>query len=159
MPSKRTHKYKIRRAISSDSEGICELLFMLKTMYASTPAKTLHTFRPIHLSVIKLAIRLRDHFIFVAVDKDGKLAGFISLTVRTVLRIPSPVGSIEEIFVRTEHRRKGAGTALWKAAAAHLRKVGVKRVEVITSLAHPGQRPFSQSIGMEWYASVHLLNI
>ncbi len=159
MRGKRKHKWLIRRATPADAKGICELLFMLKTMYASTPAKTLHEFLPIHLPVVERAIGLPDHPIFVATKQDDGLAGFISLTVRTVLRIPSPVGSIEEIFVRAEHRRKGVGTALWKAAATHLRKAGVNRVEVITSLAHPGQRPFAKSIGMEWYASVHLLNI
>jgi len=146
-------------ATPGDAEGICEMLFMLKTMYASTPAKTLQEFLPLHLPVVKRAIRLTDHLIFVAVNQNGTLAGFISLTVRAVLRIPSPVGSIEEIFVRTEHRRKGLGTALWKTALTQLSKTGVHRVEVITSLAHPGQRPFAKSIGMEWYASVHLLNI
>lgn len=159
MNNKRKDKWLIRRATHEDDRGICELLFMLKTMYASTPAKTLQEFLPIHLPVVKRAIQLPDHPIFVTTKQDGELAGFISLTIRTVLRIPSPVGSIEEIFVRAESRRQGVATALWKAAAAHLGKVGVHRVEVITSLAHPGQRPFAKSIGMEWYASVHLLNI
>jgi GNAT superfamily N-acetyltransferase len=159
MSGKRKRQWLIRRATPADAKGICDLLFMLKTMYASTPAKTLQEFLPIHLPVVQRAIRLPDHPIFVAVNQDGALVGFISLTVRTVLRIPSPVGSLEEIFVRAEHRRKGVGTALWKAAAGHLGEAGVNRVEVTTSLAHPGQRPFAKSIGMEWYASVHLLNV
>jgi GNAT superfamily N-acetyltransferase len=128
-------------------------------MYASTPAKTLEEFLPYHLPVIKQAIGLPDHPIFVATTQAGEIVAFISLTVRPVLRIPTPVGSIEEIFVEAEYRRKGIGTTLWIAAATYLRSVGVNRVEVITSLAHPGQRPFAKSIGMEWYASVHLLNI
>lgn len=159
MNDKKENAWQIRKAIPSDADGICELLFMLKTMYASTPATTLQEFLPIHLAVVKRAIQLPDHLIFVAADYNGSLAGFISLTVRTVLRISSPVGSIEEIFVKSEYRKNGIATALWREAAEHLRKDGVSRVEVITSLAHPGQRPFAKSIGMEWYASVHLLNI
>lgn len=152
------YTWKVREATSDDAVEICELLFLLKTIYASTPASTLQEFLPIHLPVVQHAISLADHLIFVATTQDGKLAGFISLTIRTVLRNPSPVGSIEEIFVRSEYRKKGIGTALWNQAAIKLRNLGVTRVEVITSLAHPGQRPFAKSIGMEWYASVHLLN-
>ena len=158
MNSPTEHNWIVREANSEDAMGICELLFLLKTMYASTTAATLQEFLTIHLPVVQQAIQLADHLIFVATTQNGDLAGFISLTVRTVLRNPSPVGSIEEIFVLAEYRKRGVGTILWKEAARNLRKAGVNRVEVITSLAHPGQRPFAKSIGMEWYASVHLLN-
>lgn len=152
-------QWNIRIANLDDAKGICEMLFMLKTMYGSTPAKSLQDFLPIHLPVIRRALESTNNIILVAHELDGLLVGFISLTIRTVLRVPHPIGSIEEIFIRKEYRRKSVGTALWEEAAKLLNKGGVTRIEVISSLAHPGQRPFAKSIGMEWYSSVHTIDI
>ncbi|MFA6554602.1 MAG: GNAT family N-acetyltransferase [Candidatus Paceibacterota bacterium] len=151
--------WTIRKAIETDSDAVCELLFLLKTMYGSSHQNTLHDFLPIYLPVVKQAISLTENHIVIAEKNDGYLIGFISLSVRTVLRNPTPIGSIEEIYVRTENRRNGVGTALWRAAVDYFMKTRVRRVEVITSLAHPGQRPFSKVIGMEWYSSVHTINL
>jgi Acetyltransferase (GNAT) family len=128
-------QWHIRKAVSTDAQRICEMLFMLKTLYASTPANSLQEFLPIHLPVVQQALELPQNMVLVASKPDAELIGFISLTIRTVLRVPSPLGSIEEIFVCLEYRKCGVGTALWKEAAIVLRQKGVNRVEVISSLA------------------------
>jgi len=152
-------QWHIRKAVPADGRRICEMLFMLKTLYASTPANNPQEFLPLHLPVVQQALELPQNLVLVAYKLDGELIGFISLTIRTVLRIPSPLGSIEEIFVCSEYRKCGIGTALWKKAAVVLHQQGVSRVEVISSLAHPGQRQFAKSIGMEWYSSVQVLTV
>lgn len=152
-------QWQVRRAVSADAPRICEMLFMLKTLYASTPANTLQEFLPLHLPLVEQALDLQQNVLIVASATDAEIVGFISLTVRTVLRVPSPLGSIEEIFVYPEYRKRGIGTALWIEAAKNLRNRGVTRVEVISSLAHPGQRQFAKSIGMEWYSSVQVLAV
>ena len=152
-------QWHIRKAVSTDAQCICEMLFMLKTLYASTPANSLQEFLPLHLPVVRLALELPQNLVLVACKEDAELVGFISLTIRTVLRVPSPLGSIEEIFVCPEYRKCGVGTMLWKEASILLHQQGVSQVEVISSLAHPGQRQFAKSIGMEWYSSVQVLTV
>lgn len=152
-------QWHIRKAVSTDAQRICEMLLMLKTLYASTPANSLQEFLPLHLPVVQQALVSPQNLVLISCKPDAELIGFISLTIRTALRVPSPLGSIEEIFVCPEYRRCGIGTALWKDASILLRQQGVSRVEVISSLAHPGQRQFAKSIGMEWYSSVQVLTV
>lgn len=149
----------IREALAGDLQRISELLFTLKILYGSTPATTLEQFQALHLPGMERALACPLNALIVACDKQGALVGFISITIRTVLRVPTSLGSIEELFVSPEYRKRGVATALWKKARKVLRQQGVERVEVISSLAHPGQRQFAKSIGMDWYSSIHVISI
>jgi GNAT superfamily N-acetyltransferase len=151
--------YLVRLASERDILAICALLFDLKRQYASCSESTLDEFRVAYEGGIRLALSSDFNSIWVAEREDGTILGFLSTTHRVVLRLGGWVGALEEVYVLPGFRRHGIGFALWQAAAGNLRNKGVKTVEVVTSLAHPGQRPYAAKIGLQWYANVHRLSI
>jgi GNAT superfamily N-acetyltransferase len=153
--AKPTTPFTIRAATAVDADAVCELLFGLKSMYGSCSEADLREFADHYGPTIRAAIDSSPNHVWVAEVSDGRLVGFISMTRRLVLRLAGHVGVLEEIFVRSDWRRAGVASALWHRAAEHLRSGGVGTVEVVTSLAHPGQREFARSLGLEWYSSIH----
>ena len=75
------------------------------------------------------------------------------------MRLAGMVGVIEELFVHPDSRRRGITYQLWLNAASETRSKGVQAVDVVSFLAHPGQRQYGRKIGLEWYASVHRVQI
>jgi ribosomal protein S18 acetylase RimI-like enzyme len=149
----------IRRAEIRDVAAVTDLLFRLKSMYGSCSEGDAETFAAHYGPGVLRALSSSANSIWVAAAPSGAIVGFISTTRRLVLRLGEDVGVLEEIFVEPEHRRRGLASQLWQAAADDLRACGVRAVEVVTSLAHPGQRQFANSIGLEWYSSVHRLHL
>lgn len=154
-----TQLVTIRKAEHADIDQVCELLFSLKTMYGSCAETTVVAFREQYAPAICAALQSPENSIWVAQTRDGTLAGFLSTTRRLVLRLAGEVGALEEIFIRPAYRRRGVAYRLWESAIADLRAHGVKTVEVVTSLAHPGQRQFAKKLGLEWYASIHRVQL
>lgn len=146
---------QVRRATVEDKEAACELLFGLKGIYGSRSEASLSEFTNNYGPAYDRAMRDPGHSIWVATLPSVPLAGYLSTTRRLVLRLGGDVGVVEEIFVRSEFRRMGIGYALWQAAMNELRENGIRTVEMVTSLAHPGQRSFSKKIGLEWYSNIH----
>lgn len=152
MPSQQA--FIVRKATLEDMEVLCELLFHLKSMYASCEETRLEEFRKRYGLGVRLALSSNTNAVWVAEEK-GHVLGFLTTTWRPVFRLGGLVGSVEEIYVRPEARRRGIAFAMWQNAIEELRTAGVSVVEIVSSLAHPGQRPFARKIGMEWYASIH----
>ncbi|MFQ5493623.1 MAG: GNAT family N-acetyltransferase [Candidatus Dojkabacteria bacterium] len=50
-------------------------------------------------------------FVDVAV-REGKIAGFITYTLRKKVKYPQPVVEIDDLFVSAEYRKKGLGRGL-----------------------------------------------
>ena len=155
----RSESINIRKAQVNDVEFVCELLFGLKSMYASCPETSLDAFSKHYMAAIEQALKSPTNSIWVAQTPGGEIVGFISMTRRLVLRLAGEVGVLEEIFVRQDYRRRGVGYKLWQYAIEELRKQRIKTVEVVSSLAHPGQRQFVQKIGLEWYSNIHRVQI
>jgi aminoglycoside 6'-N-acetyltransferase I len=83
-------------------------------------------------------------FIFVAEEKDGTLVGFLEANLRSAAdgcdeRLP--VGYVEGWFVQEDHRGKGEGTALLRAAEDWARAQGCTEMASDTSIDnHMSQR-------------------
>jgi ribosomal protein S18 acetylase RimI-like enzyme len=150
---------RVRKAKPEDVSSVCDLLFELKSMYASCSEEALEDFQAHYGPAIVAALDSETNSIWVAVTPEGQLAGFLSSTHRHVLRVAGTIGVMEEIYVRREFRNMGIGFQLWSHAIGDLRERGVEVMEVVTSLAHPGQRHFARKIGLEWYASIHRVAI
>lgn len=145
----------IRKATPNDADSICELLFGLKTMYASCAETTVSEFHKHYFAGVCKALRSPSNLILVAEAQHGELAAFISMTRRHVMRLGGQVGVLEEIYVSPRFRRHGIGLCLWKEAIVILKNSGINTVEIVSALAHPGQRPFAKKIGYEWYSNIH----
>lgn len=128
-------------------------------MYGSCTERTLEAFHESYATGIEVGLRCPGNSTWVAQVPAGAIVGFLSTTYRNVLRLGGAVGCLEELFICPTNRRQGIARSLWESAVEELRSHGVRVVEVVTSLAHPGQRQFAKSIGLEWYASIHRVQI
>lgn len=149
----------VRKAFRTDASRVCGLLFGLKTMYGSCVERSLADFERQYLPTVEVVLESSCNAVWLAEAKGACVAGFLSTTRRPVMRLAGVVGVLEEVFVKREYRGKGVAIQLWEAAIQELRKHGVSTVEVVTSLAHPGQRRFARKIGLEWYANIHRVEI
>jgi GNAT superfamily N-acetyltransferase len=150
---------KIKKAKPADANAICTLLFNLKTIYGSCSEANLKDFRAHYVPTILKSITSPTNSIWIAQASDGKIVGFISMTRRLVLRLAGEVGVLEEIFVMPSWRRCGIAFRLWKHAVQEMSNYGIKTIEIVSSLAHPGQRQFARKIGYEWYSNIHRIQL
>ena len=156
---RRRLRVQIMKAKPSDANAICALLYSLKTMYGSCSETSLKDFRGHYVRTIRKAIALPTNSIWVAQAANGEIVGFISMTRRLVLHLAGEVGVLEEIFVRPDWRRCGIGFKLWKRAVQEMRKHRIKVIEIVSSLAHLGQRQLARKIGYEWYSNIHRVQL
>ena len=63
--------------------------------------------------------------------KDGKkLAGFITFSIRTVIRYPRPIAEIEELYITPEYRGRGLSQQLMKIVLKKIKKIGCSRIYI-----------------------------
>jgi aminoglycoside 6'-N-acetyltransferase I len=90
--------------------------------------------------------------IFVSLDQEGKLTGFLQVDLRSHADgcNPShPVGYVEGWFVREEHRRQGIGTAMMRAAEDWARSLGCKEMASDTWIDERNSLQAHQTLGFE----------
>jgi ribosomal protein S18 acetylase RimI-like enzyme len=85
--------------------------------------------------------------------------GALGLCVARIEPAPSLLeelrrGQISELYVREEARRRGLGTALARAALAHVRALGVRRLEVRVSARNPEGQSFWRALGFRDFMDV-----
>ena len=149
-------KHTIRKANIDDVEQISGLLFALKKLYGSCTEETSSEFScNYHQAIAKAIDNPNSSPIIVATDDSDEIVGFLSGTVRHVIRLAGSVGVFEEVFVKKEWRQLGIGKAMADALESEFARLGVHSIEMVSSLAHPGQRDFAQSIGIAWYSNTH----
>ena len=63
--------------------------------------------------------------------KDGKkLVGFITFSIRNVIRYPRPIAEIEELYIVPHYRGKGLSEKLIKLALKKVKKIGCSRIYI-----------------------------
>lgn len=50
-----------------------------------------------------------SNYVYVAED-NNKLVGFVSFSIRDVIRYPKPIAELDELFVSTDYRKEGLRT-------------------------------------------------
>ncbi len=86
-----------------------------------------------------------NNYVYVAEDKGG-LVGFVTFSVRVVVRYPKPVAEIDELFVSPKHRKKGLGTKLVETVLDKASDVGCYRVFIETHYRHKGAHKLYESM-------------
>jgi len=148
----------IRKANLKDIESIGELLFGLKSQYGSCSETNFSEFLCNYQDSIRIALQSDNNFIWIATTEND-IVGFISYTKRHVIRLRSEILAMEELFVKRDFRRKGVATLLYKESINFFISQNLHSIEVVSSLAHPGQREWSEKIGLEWYSNIHRIKI
>ena len=63
--------------------------------------------------------------------KDGKrLIGFITFSIRNVIRYSRPIAEIEELYIIPEYRGKGLSQKLIKSVLEKIKKIGCSRIYI-----------------------------
>lgn len=85
-----------------------------------------------------------------AVEDDGALAGYM------VLRIEEGVLWVEQLFVRPEYRRRGAGTLLFEKAEETARSMGE---DTVYNYVHPNNDGMIAFLRAKGYTVLNLIEI
>jgi GNAT superfamily N-acetyltransferase len=63
--------------------------------------------------------------------KDNKrLIGFITFSIRNVIRYPRPIAEIEELYIVPEYRGRGLSQKLIKSVLEKIKKIGCSRIYI-----------------------------
>ncbi len=89
-------------------------------------------------------------------ERDGAIAGLLTLHVVPVLHEPGGWCRITALVVDEGARRQGAGRELVTAAEAHARTAGCSRIEVTSARHRAGAHEFYRGLGYA-QASEHFL--
>jgi PhnO protein len=70
-----------------------------------------------------------NSYTYLLKDK-GKLIGFITFSIRNVIRYPRPIAEIEELYIIPEYRGKGLSQKLIKTVLKKITKIGCSRIYI-----------------------------
>jgi N-acetylglutamate synthase-like GNAT family acetyltransferase len=135
----------VRRARPGDAAGVAAVLAQLGYVLAA------------ELVAARLADIAADaRSAALVAERDGRIAGLLTLHVVPVLHEPGGWCRITALVVDEAARRAGAGTALVAAAEACAREAGCARIEVTSALHRAGAHEFYRGMGFE-QVSAHFL--
>lgn len=91
-----------------------------------------------------------NNFIYVVEDGD-KLVGFVSFSVRLVVRYPKPIAELDEIYVVPAFRRKGVGKILMHRVLSKAKELNCHRLFIESHYKHEAAHKFYENIGFTNY--------
>src|SRR3989344_2273009 len=98
------------------------------------------------------------NFIFVA-EEANKLIGFISLSIRSVVRYKTPIAEVDEIYLAPQTRSKGYGKALMKAVIDKAKELNCHKLYVESAYKWKVAHKFYESIGFTNYGINYYLDL
>jgi aminoglycoside 6'-N-acetyltransferase I len=137
----------VRQASVSDSAEIAEMCALL---WPDTTAAE-HHIETEQLLKTKMCGTLPST-IFVSHDKNGRITGFLQVGLRSHAdgcNPTRPVGFVEGWFVLEEHRRRGIGSAMMRAAEDWARSLGCKEMASDTWIDERNSLKAHQALGFE----------
>jgi len=137
----------IRQARGGDQSALAEMRTML---WPDSPFE--EHFGELDASLNGRAPGTLPSTILVACDQDGTLIGFVEAGLRSHADgcdISRPVGFVEGWFVRAEHRSRGVGRELIRAAEAWARSQGCREMASDALIDNDASVQAHQSLGFE----------
>jgi len=149
-------QFTIRVAQDVDAAGIAELLRqtgLWERIKAQTPEETTaQVLRHLHLCLAD-----NSHSIFVAVDENNDVAGYIAAHWLPYLFLAGPEGYVSELFIHPEGRGQGLGRQLLDTIKAEARQRGCVRLSLLNARQRESyMRGFYQKQG--WQERDHMAN-
>ena len=138
---------RVRQANVSDSAEIAEMCALL---WPDTTAAE-HRIETEQLLKTKMCGTLPST-IFVSDDVNGRITGFLLVDLRSHAdgcNPTRPVGFVEGWFVLEEHRRRGIGSAMMRAAEDWARSLGCKEMASDTWIDERNSLKAHQALGFE----------
>jgi GNAT superfamily N-acetyltransferase len=91
-----------------------------------------------------------SHSVYVGVDDEGKVMGYVNVHWLSYLFLPGPEGYISELFLRPLARGQGLGAELLETVKAEARERGASRLSLLNNRSRESyERGFYQKHGWE----------
>src|SRR5260221_13503529 len=75
----------------------------------------------------KAVLKSPYSFIYIA-EENNELVGFVSFSVRDVVRYPKPIAELDELFVEPAYRKKGIGKILMQTIEGKAKELNCYRI-------------------------------
>lgn len=140
---------KIRLVKESDYEQLMQLynLFVGSDRYSKHDNDS-----------FKKVINNPNNFVFIA-ENQGKLVGFVTFSVRDVIRYPKQIAELDELFVSQEYRQKGVGRLLMQKVEGKAKELNCYRFYVESQYKHETAHKFYEGLGYTNYGYHFIKNI
>jgi len=91
-----------------------------------------------------------NNFIYVA-EYNKELVGFVSFSVRLVIRYPKPIAELDELYVVPAFRRKSVGKMLMYKVLSKAKELNCHRLFIETHYEHEAAHKFYENLGFTNY--------
>ncbi|MFC1626781.1 GNAT family N-acetyltransferase [Patescibacteria group bacterium] len=95
-------------------------------------------------------ITSQNNHLFVA-EEQNVLVGFVTFSVRYVIRYPRPIAELDELFVNNSQRKKGIGKALLQQVIKTAQKKDCYRLYIESHYQHKVAHKLYEASGFENY--------
>lgn len=83
---------------------------------------------------------------------ENKVIGFVTYTIRTVVRYPKPILEVEELYVHQDYRKHGVGRKLMEHVLEYAKSVPCQYVFLASAKERTEAHEFYKVLGFEEYA-------
>lgn len=80
-------------------------------------------------------IKSKNNFVYVS-EENYKMVGFVTFSVRLVIRYPKPIAELDELYVLPEYRRKGVGQKLMEKILSKAKELNCYRLFIESHYEH-----------------------
>lgn len=140
---------KIREAKQSDYEELMQLynFFVGEDRYLKHDNDSFNK-----------VLNSKNNYIYVAEDNNS-LVGFITFSVRNVVRYPKPIVELDEIFVSKAYRKHGIGKKFMEKMEEEAIKLNCYRVFIESHYDHKAAHKFYEDLGYKNYGYHFIKNL
>ena len=102
-----------------------------------------------HKSYLEERLRLNEAEVFIAIDDHGKGMGFTLLYPTFSSVSLARIFTLNDLFVHSDHRRKGVASALLSAAVNYGRSIGAVRLHLETEESNSSAQKLYEQEGWQ----------
>lgn len=127
----------IRNAKESDYEELMKLynLFVESARYSNHDNDSFHK-----------VLNNPSNFILIAED-GGVITGFLTFSVRDVIRYPKQIAEVDELFVLEEYRKHGVGKQLMEQMEKKAKELNCHKIFIESATEREAAHKFYESLG------------
>jgi GNAT superfamily N-acetyltransferase len=100
----------------------------------------------------------QNSYIYVACE-NGKLIGFTTFSVRTVVRYPKPIAELDELYVNPDFRGKGLGVKLLQTFIEKAKELNCYRLYIESHYDHKPAHGLYSKMGFTNYGFHFIKNL
>lgn len=104
------------------------------------------------------ALKKPENHIYVA-EEDGKLIGFVTFSIRTVIRYVKPIAELDELYIAPSARKQGLGSKLVQTVIDAAAEKGCHRLFIESHYKHEAAHKLYEKMGFTNYGYHFIKNL